>query len=65
MYKISALMIAGMLAGAALANPAVCAPRWHYGYWARGPHHHWSWRGGWGPGGHWVRRGPRWAYRWR
>jgi Spy/CpxP family protein refolding chaperone len=66
MRKLSALVIAGMLAGAALANPTVCAARsWHYGWWQRGPHGHWGWRGGWGPGGRWMRMGPRWVYRYR
>lgn len=66
MRKLAALVMVGMLVGAALASPAISAPpRWHYAGWQRGPHGHWRWRGGWGPGGRWVRRGPRWVYRWR
>jgi Spy/CpxP family protein refolding chaperone len=67
MRKLSALVIAAMLAGAALANPAVGQPRGHghgHGWWERGSHGRWVWRGGWGPHGRWERRGPRWVYRW-
>ncbi|MGH7037653.1 MAG: hypothetical protein ACREE4_09590 [Stellaceae bacterium] len=71
MRKVSALMIAGatvaMLAGTVPANAArvVCRGPWHCSYWARGPHRHWQWRGGWHSGGNWVRHGRRWDYRWR
>jgi len=67
MRKLAVLLIAGMLASAALANPADSQPRrWHYAGWQRGPHGQWVWRGGWGPHGRWMRRGrpPRWVYRW-
>jgi Spy/CpxP family protein refolding chaperone len=65
MRKLSALVIAAVLAAAALANPAVSQTRGHgHGWWERGPHGRWVWRGGWGPHGRWERRGPRWVYRW-
>lgn len=66
MRTLSALLIAGMLAGIAPANAAyVCRGPWHCAWWVRGPHQHWRWHGPWHRGGRWVRIGPRWVYRWR
>lgn len=74
MRRISALLIAGATAGmlfgmtpVAPANAArvVCRGPWHCSYWVRRGPRRWAWHGGWHSGGHWVRNGPRWYYRWR
>jgi hypothetical protein len=63
MRKLSALLIAAMLAGTTLVDPTDAAPGWQYGWWQPGPGGQSRWVGGWGPGGRWVRNGPNWVYR--
>lgn len=63
MRKLSVFLIAAMLAGATLVDPADAAPGWQYGWWQQGPGGQWRWVGGWRPGGRWVRSGPNWVYR--
>ena len=54
MRKFSATTIIALLANATLGNSAFCAPPpWQYGWWDKGAHDQWEWRGGWGPGAHW------------
>ena len=59
MRKLCALLIAGLLAGSTLTNPAVSQPRWQYGWWGPGG----QWVGAWGPRGRWVRSRGNWVYR--
>src|SRR6516165_3199532 len=71
MRNFSAMTIMAMLASATLVNSAFCAsarwskntvgvPPYQYGWWDKD-----QWRGGWGPGGRWMRHGHQWVYRWR
>jgi hypothetical protein len=63
MRKLCALMIAVMLVGAALPEPASAQPSWQYGWWQPGPGGQWRWVGSWGPRGRWVRNRGNWVYR--
>lgn len=67
MRKLLAMTVVAMLTSTTLVASAFSQPppRWQYGWWDRGPHGHWRWRGGWGPHGRWVRHGHNWVYRYR
>jgi hypothetical protein len=49
MRKLCALLIAGLLAGPTLVDPAFPQPRWQYGWWQQGPSGQWRWVGACGP----------------
>ena len=69
MLKFWTMTIIAMLASATLVNSAFSRPPprppWQYAWWGNDTSGQPQWRGGWGPGGRWVRHGPNWVYRWR